>query len=53
MIGGFGEDLEDLSAMRGEAGVGAEHGQAAIQAGGLGGGGGVGFAHWRVERVRF
>ena len=32
--------------MGGEAGVGAEHGQTAIQAGGLGGGGGWGFAHW-------
>ena len=40
VVGGFGEDLEDLTPMRGEAGVGAEHGQAAIQAGGLGGGGG-------------
>lgn len=46
VVGGFGEDLEDFAPMRGEASVGAEQGQTAIQAGGLGGGGGWGFAHW-------
>ena len=45
VVGGFGEDLEDLATMGGEASVGAEHGQTAVQAGGLGGGGGWGFAH--------
>jgi hypothetical protein len=45
VIGGFSEDLEDFAAVGGEAGIGAEHGQAAIQTGGFGGGGGEGFAH--------
>lgn len=30
VVGRFGEDLEDLAAVGGEAGVGAEHGQTAI-----------------------
>lgn len=46
VVGGFGEDLEDFAPVGGEASVGAEHGQTAVQAGGLGGGGGWGFAHW-------
>lgn len=46
VVGGFGEDLKDFAPMRGEASVGAEHGQTAIQAGGLGGRGDVRFAHW-------
>lgn len=46
VVGGFGQDLEDFAPMGGKAGVGAEHGQTAVQAGGLGGGGGGGFTHW-------